>query len=150
MSLDSIFNAGEEIEFEGKKFVFKELDLEQRGKFARWLKGRAKAEAARSYEEELPEEFCRAQVSVVSQDIAAGLYDWGSPCSVHSITRTPEGASYAIYLLASAQCPEFDELTARRLFDTRFREVAELIAAKVLDPPASSGQPEFSPTGPSA
>lgn len=150
MDLDGIFNAGEAIEFEGKTFTVKELTLEQRGKFGAWLKQRAKADAARSLSEDLPDEWVRLQASVVSQDIAAGLYDWGAPASVHSITRTPDGASYALFLSISDSDPSFDELAARRLFDARLKEVAALLAARALDPPASSGQTGSSPTGPSA
>lgn len=131
-------------EYQGKKYDLREMDFEKGAKFSKWVKDRAKAEAART--ESLPGEFDRTVASVVIADIAAGHYDWGGPVCAKAMF-SPEGAAYALHVaLADAEEPP-DMEACRQIVKTKLNEIAEFLIAQAELPKESSARKGPSETG---
>lgn len=153
--LGDILNVGDPIPYKGKSYTARDLTLEQRGRFGKWLKDRAKADIIRDQESgDYADAWVRLRLSTFEQDEAAGLYDWGSPASLNAIRCTVVGGAYALYLMFQDAHPDMTEDLAREVYDDllkrQAKEEARRLAAKMLDPPASSAPGAPSQPGPSA
>jgi hypothetical protein len=133
-------------DYQGKKYDLKELDFEQGAKFSKWVKERAKAEAARS--DHLPGDFGKTMASVVLADIAAGHYDWGGPVCVSALF-SPEGAANALQIALAAE-HDLDIDACRGIVKAKLSEIAEYLLRQAELGKASADPGASSPPGPTA
>src|SRR5581483_7206088 len=106
MTKPNLVNVGEEYTLDGKTYRAKKLGILELFKFSTWIERRARESVGRATD--LPDDVRDRMLSVVTQDIAAGVYAPGGEAFVKAAT-TPEGASYALYLGWHDDHPELTE-----------------------------------------
>jgi hypothetical protein len=111
-------------EFRGRKYDLRDMDFEKGAKFSKWVKDRAKDEAART--EGLPGEFDRKLASVLLADTAAGHYDWGGVVCVAAL-YSPEGAAHALLVALSDEEDPPDLEACRAVVKAKLNELAEFL-----------------------
>lgn len=133
MDFQSLFNLPTEFEFEGKKYPIKELTFEQQARYSKWLRERARAAATVNPDSGVPVEVQQALYSAFLTDAAGGVYDYGGPACIKSMS-SQSGMAYALYLMISAEDPSFDEMEAAALVAKEFERLSAVIAEKLNDP----------------
>lgn len=124
-------------EYEGSRYDLRELDFEQRARFSKWVKDRAKAEAARPAD--IPGDFARTLASTVLADIAAGQYDWGGPVCIAALF-SPEGAAFALSLALGHLGPPPDLEACRGIVRAKLDEIAAYLTREAELGKASRGR----------
>lgn len=131
-----IFNTPNEIEYTdeaGQKHTYKlkQLTKGNEAKFSRWLEKRARDDAARALQE-MPQEAAESYAAGTRQDIAAGVYEWGSAVCVKSL-RSPAGQQYAIYLALLDEHPDMEEELAAKIYAQQRQRIQESLFKAIED-----------------
>src|SRR6266851_60324 len=94
---------GTTLEFKGQPYKLAPVNYEVQAQFELWLEKRAWEGIRRAAANLPPEGLAElaALRSQVSQDVAAGVYSWGSTASVNA-TQTAAGQKQLLYLMLSA------------------------------------------------
>lgn len=136
--LDELFNAPAEFVLaDGRKVLLGDLTELDRARFVRRLKDRAIGELIR-FPDDTPPAVMRAFADSVAEGLASGVYDWGGPACVRSLT-TQWGGSYAFFLAAKQGDDAYTEEEAAADWEaavhSRIREMAEAAMAKATADP---------------
>ena len=126
----------EAIEHKGKKYQLKELTIEERAKFARWLEQRAYESVGRGIAH-LPDSTHGAFYSAVVRDIAAGVYEWGGEACMTAL-GTIHGSGKVLHIAfgEANDIPyeECVEIILKRIADNMSDELKATIERMLADP----------------
>ena len=136
MSFADFLNTPHEIVYKdsaGKETTYRLAQLTKGGeaRFARWLEKRARDDAARAIND-MPADVAESYVAGTRQDIAAGVYGWGTAACVKAL-QTPDGQRYAIFLSLSDQHPEVDEELAGKIYEQQRQRIIDQLTQAVKD-----------------
>lgn len=135
LSLADLLSVESEIELEVEKDGKKELktyklgppNILQQGKFQRWLEQRARESVDRA--NYLDEATRQQQQNLITNDVAAGEYDWGGPVCVKAL-QSQVGVAKLMEIILDVPGDE-----ARRIVEQHLQRIVNVIQAAVSDDP---------------
>lgn len=144
--------AGEDfIDASGKVWTLSHIGPLIRAAFSKWCKLRARQGVAEQ-RAELGEDAYREDLSLLTEEIAAGSYNWGSPLDEayagkairNILSSSDEGRVRLVQLLLAKTHGEVDGAAAMRLmdadgFEAAFRAAVRAPAAPNASPPSKPG-----------
>jgi hypothetical protein len=126
-TLADMFSVPTEIEFEGKKYTFREPTQLEQGKYQRWLEQRA--DEAIDRKTWLSDEQRAEEKRVLNWGIAAGTIERGGEICIESL-RSKSGFIRFIELVCNCPTPE-----AEALFNHRLENLLAVVRAKQASDP---------------
>jgi hypothetical protein len=132
-TIADILNCPHEVAYKGKTYQLRQPDQLEQGKFSRWLEGRAWAAFERRAGQLDEAEAARLERNT-AQDIASGVYEFGSEASAVAL-QTPAGGAKLVHILLARDHPDITEAEARELFEHRLKEILAAVAAGATQDP---------------
>jgi hypothetical protein len=127
VSLADLLSVESEVELDGKTYKLRPPNLLEQGKFQRWLEQRARESIDRATY--LDDSSRLRQQNLISTDIAAGEYEWGSMVCVKAL-QTPTGVAKLLEIILAIPAEE-----SKKLVDEHLSRIVAVISAAVSDDP---------------
>lgn len=131
-TLADLLSIATNLECDGKQYPMRPPNQLEQGKFQRWLEQRAyEGIERRTYAEDSAK---YAAINALTQDIAAGVYEWGGDVASKAVLSS-SGAAKLVELICNVPASE-----AAKVIDTHIQRVVAIMTAASTDDPKALGE----------